>query len=265
MVDPVDSLVERGWALVTGAVAAGVVEGIRAAWQEEAASYEGPLLRVLTSRPEPHTRNGDGWVTNPVINLRSLSADRFPSLRRTEERLLAAAPFAGWARGAFGEAPALLQSGYWESAVGTPDHRDTHPLDPTEPMLGALVALEPMRAGVGRFWLLDRSHRLDDQDPTVAAWLAAAHDLYRRQYLDRDLPGPNDVLAVQARLGEVLRRHPMDRLVLELAPGDVVLWDSRTVHGSEPPTPGGGRRSSVILHFVPLASVEPALTASASN
>lgn len=238
---------DEGWVRVGGLVPRDVCATIREAFDREVRPHTGPLRRQLTSREEPHRLSADGLVTNPIVNPRLLSG--FPELALSEERVMRAGPLVAWASALLGADPCLLQSAYYDSSAGTLPHVDTNPVDRDRPMLGAWIALEDIGPDAGRFFLWPGSHRLPDE-PRVRRYRELAWASYRSAFVEL-LPSAVEAEA-QELLVEIARAHGLERTTPPLRAGDAVFWTHAVVHGSEVPRPGGGSRSSLVLHFVEL-------------
>lgn len=248
-----DHYIERGWAWHRNLVDASDAADIGSDLMRELGAHEGPLLRVLTSRDEPHRRDASGRITNPVIHPGRLDSDLFPACHGVEQRLFDVGPVVAWAAELMGEPVALLQSGWWPSSVGTPWHRDTNPIDASAPMLGMWVALEDIVRDAGPFVVFDGSHRLSGGE--VGPLMTASDALYRRQYVDHEALDAHEVARVHAGLTAALAASGSGPVMALLRCGDAIVWDARAVHGSETPRPGPATRNSLLLHFVPLRSV----------
>lgn len=240
-------LADQGWCHTPGLVDRDWCAGAIAAFREEVAPYDGPLLRQLTSREEAHQRSADGFVVNPVHNPHRLG-ERFPRFAALPGEVLGSTVIGELAAVALGEPVALLQAAFYESALGTEAHRDEHPLDPEAPMLGVWIALEDIAMEAGPLLLWPRSHRIEDGE------LAAAS---RASWTARFVEKAADP-AADARVAERLGAHlaGVQPVAAPVPAGDVLWWWRDTVHGSLPPSVGAGRsRCSLVLHFVPQASL----------
>ncbi len=246
---------KQGWIWASGVVPRAVVLREDEALREEIGGCSAPLLRVLTSRREPHERNAAGFITNAVIHPGRLDADAFPKVHGIEGRMLDESKLLSVIASLLDGPPALLQSGWWQSTRGTPMHRDVHPVDPTSPMVGVWIALEDITLESGPLAVLDGSHQLDRTDPSFAAYLDASETAYRHQYLDRRLPTADESTRVQALLAAAIADKDLSTRAFPVPAGDAIFWSSQTVHGSLPPTPGAPSRSSMLMHFVLAESV----------
>lgn len=219
---------------------------LHAALTDGVASVEEPLLRVFTSREEPHRTNASGHIVNAVMHPGRLD---IPGVHGLEQDLFRDTELVPIVRRLLGDAPQLLQSAWWQSSEGTALHRDAHPTDATAPMIGAWIALEDIAFEAGPFLVVDGTHRLTEADPEFGAYLTKARASYERQYVDR---APDLAMAHEADvlLAAFLARRAFDRVAFPVPAGDVILWDKDVLHGSLRPAPGGPSRSSLLMHFV---------------
>jgi phytanoyl-CoA hydroxylase len=125
----------------------------------------------------------------------------------------------------------LMQTMLFDQNTETPAHQDWYYLDsvPSGNLIAAWIALEDIDERAGRFYVLPGSH-LEDFGADVSGrtheqWLALvrAHVEAHR----KEISAP----ALQA--------------------GDVLFWNSRTVHGSLPTRDAAFSRKSLTAHYLP--------------
>jgi phytanoyl-CoA hydroxylase len=100
---------------------------------------------------------------------------------------------------------------------------------PNGHLVGAWIALEDIAEDAGRFFVLPGSHQLDFEagrpGKTHAEWLR--------------------------EIGDYVKQHPEKVAAPALLAGDVLFWNSRTVHGSLPTKDPRHSRKSLTAHFLP--------------
>ena len=242
-------LVDHGWAWQRGLLPADAARRIGSDLMSELGNSDEPLLRVLTSRVEPHVRDRSGRITNPVIHPGRLPTDRFSHTHGVEQRVFALGPVVRWATELLDAPVALLQSGWWPSSVGTPWHRDVNPLNAVAPMLGVWIALEDIVHEAGPFVVFNGSHRVSEGSE-LEALMTSSDALYTAQYVQQVPHEPGAVTRVHRALTHAMAEHGMAPVIALLSCGDAMAWDSRAVHGSETPGPTGRTRNSLLLHFI---------------
>lgn len=123
----------------------------------------------------------------------------------------------------------LMQSMLFDANAATPPHQDWWYLDtvPNGSLLGAWIALEDIHEDAGRFYVMPGTQhvRLDEPNLPHSEWLARMRD-----FLDRN---PHRVKAPALRKG------------------DVLFWNSRTIHGALETRDRRHSRKSLTAHFMP--------------
>jgi phytanoyl-CoA hydroxylase len=123
----------------------------------------------------------------------------------------------------------LMQSMLFDANAATPPHQDWWYLDsvPNGHLLGAWIALEDIHEDAGRFYVMPGTHRVAMHEANMphSDWLARMRDFMVR---NRD--------AVRA---PALRK------------GDVLFWNSRTIHGALETQDLAYSRKSLTAHFMP--------------
>ncbi|HTW74430.1 MAG TPA: phytanoyl-CoA dioxygenase family protein [Steroidobacteraceae bacterium] len=209
---------------------------IRGLWEREVKPSRDFIYRQATARAERHVFNAQGWVMNPILNLQSVDPGRYPRFRDyATDRILTARPLAEAFELILGERPKIVQSMYFEGNSATWEHQDSYYLDSEKLgcMAGAWIALEDIGASAGRFFICPQSHRIDLGRQGLHNHIADHHDLYIRS-----------VVRKVEELGLPIRAP-------RLCQGDVLLWNSRTIHGSLDSQDARCSRSSITCHGIP--------------
>jgi phytanoyl-CoA hydroxylase len=126
---------------------------------------------------------------------------------------------------------ALMQTMLFDLNTETPGHQDWYYLDtvPSGNLIAAWIALEDIDERAGRFYVAPGSHKIDfgakSSGRTHAQWLSIIRD-----YLDS---------------------HRENISVPALFAGDVLFWNSRTVHGSLATQDESYSRKSLTAHYLP--------------
>ena len=134
--------------------------------------------------------------------------------------------------------PKLVQSMYFEANAATQAHQDTYYLDAERlgGMAAGWFALEDITMESGRFYVCPGSQKIDIAQNG----------------------GNFDIAFNHARYTELVRRIIADnRLELRapaLSKGDVLFWNSRTIHGALPTQDPRRSRTSMTAHYIPDAS-----------
>lgn len=228
---------ENGYVVIRGLIPQALCDDVLQVFAREVRTYDGLLYRFSLPSVESNKWTAHGFLTNPLLNLqslpRALHAFRQSALNiLTHDRLQQAAQII------LGERPKLVQSMYFEENKHTPAHQDSYYLDAEA--IGGLTAcwfaLEDIVPGAGRFFVCPGSHKVEvgkNQGKFDSAFNL-------EHYKD---------WVVQTIGDEGLSCHAP-----ALAKGDVLFWNSKTIHGSlETKTPEASRRSFT-GHYIPESS-----------
>lgn len=213
---------------------------------------EPSAIQSLLQDMEPIWRNGSGdiLVSAPATGTNMSLEPQHRAIKglrvldphwklESARRCLFATGILACLRSFYGGRPFLFQSQMLEFGPETVLHRDDAFLDvrPNHSLLGVWIALEDALPGSGRMRFVPRSHRL----PRVLFGGMRAHF---RPPLD-DQSSYDQYLA---DLRESVDAAGLHEQVLDARAGDVLIWDGRLVHSSEPITSGLTRRT-LIGHF----------------
>lgn len=123
----------------------------------------------------------------------------------------------------------LMQSMLFDANATTPPHQDWWYLDsvPAGGLLGAWIAMEDIHEDAGRFYVLPGTHKVELHEPGMphSVWLT--------------------------RMKDYMQAHPELVKAPVLKKGDVLFWNSRTIHGSLPTRDLRHSRKSLTAHFMP--------------
>jgi phytanoyl-CoA hydroxylase len=226
----------QGYVVARSVLPPQVCRRMRNLWEREVKPHTGFMYRQATARAERHIRNEQGWVMNPILNLQSVDPREFPEFRRcAREEVLTAPALADGFHALLGEAPKVVQSMYFEGNSATWEHQDSYYLDSERvgSMVGAWIALEDIDARAGRFFICPESHRIELGRQNSATNIADRHEEY--------------IASVVAKIREL-------RLEIRapyLREGDVLFWNSWTIHGSLDTRSQTRSRSSITCHAIP--------------
>jgi phytanoyl-CoA hydroxylase len=229
---------ENGYLVRPRLLRAELCELAVSSFRGEIKSYQGHLYRQASANPEKNRFDGAANVLNSLLNPVSVNSRRFPSFRAASNRLLSDDLLFTAVAELLGEEGMLVQSMYFEANPATWPHQDSYYLDSEQPgrLLGAWIALEDISEAAGRFYVVPGSHRLEIGRNRGRLSIGAYHERYKQTIYD----------AIHEQSLE-LRAPPLKR-------GDVLFWNSRTIHGALEPTGPGNTRNSYTAHFIPATS-----------
>jgi phytanoyl-CoA hydroxylase len=227
---------ENGYAIVKSVFSAETCDVQRMLWKEQVKPYRGHIYRQATGKVERHVLNANGWVMNPILNLQSVDPRHFGKFRAfATESLLAAPKLRDLFTALLGERPTIVQSMYFEGNSATWEHQDSYYLDSEKvgEMAAAWIALEDIAARAGRFFICPGSHKIRLEDHGAQNNIAEHHEVYISSVVER----------IKSLKLEI--RAPI------LERGDVLFWNSLTIHGSLDSQDPRRSRSSVTCHAIP--------------
>lgn len=226
---------ENGYVVVRGVMDRALCDSIRNAFDQTVKSYPGYIYRQTTANPEKNRVNEYGFVMNPLLNLQSLSDVEFAPLKTLAVKAFSSTPVKAITREIFAEEGKLVQSMYFEGNAETWPHQDTYYLDSERigTMVACWYALEDIDAGAGRFFVVPGSHRIDMVKNGKNFDVAFNHGQYKEL------------------VKKILSEQQLEFCAPFLQKGDVLLWNSKTIHGSLRTTRPQFSRSSLTAHFIP--------------
>lgn len=227
---------ENGYVIVKSVFSTDTCDSQRMLWEREVKPFRGYIYRQATGRVEKHVLNERGWVMNPILNLQSVDPRHFAKFRSfATNNLLGAACLRDLFTTLLGETPKVVQSMYFEGNSATWEHQDSYYLDSEKvgEMAAAWIAIEQIAARAGRFFVCPGSHKVRLDDHSIENNIAEHHELYISSVVDKI-----------KRLNLEIRAPFLDK-------GDVLFWNSLTIHGSLDSQDQSRSRSSITCHAIP--------------
>jgi phytanoyl-CoA hydroxylase len=227
---------ENGYVIVHDVFSPATCNTVRSLWDSEVKPSRDFIYRQATAKAERHVLNDKGWVMNPILNLQSVDPLKYPKFRAfATEQLLTAPRLTEIFTALLGERPKIVQSMYFEGNSATWEHQDSYYLDSEHvgSMAGAWIAIEDIAATAGRFFICPRSHEIDLGRQGIHNNIADNHDVYIQSVVEK-----------VKQLGLTIRAPYLRK-------GDVLLWNSWTIHGSLDSQDPLHARSSITCHAIP--------------
>ena len=220
----------HGYVVIDGLVPKALIETLLACYRNQIVPSRYPFFRQNTNAYEANVLNGHGYVRQSFLDIHDYA--RFPDFSRYARDVFChPAMLAALAEVTGFERFNLMQTMLFDLNAQTPPHQDWYYLDsvPHGNLVAAWIALEDIDERAGRFYVMPESKRLDfgarGEGRTHAQWLKLIRD-----YVDAH--------------AELVTAPPMAR-------GDVLFWNSRTVHGSLPTRDEAFSRKSLTAHYLP--------------
>jgi phytanoyl-CoA hydroxylase len=228
--------VDNGYVVVRNAIPSELCERVRRTFEKEVKTYSGNLYRQPSGgRSEAHKFTQAGYVENSILNVHDLASRQFGAFRAESLELLTHINIQKAVRTLLDEPGQLVQSMYFEGNPNTWPHQDTYYLDSEKlgTMVAVWVAVEDIRPGAGRFYVYPGSHRIDMMKNGGQFDVAFNHDRYKQLMVS------------------VLESSGIRVNAPALRRGDMLFWNSKTIHGSLPTTQPQYSRCSFTGHFIP--------------
>lgn len=226
---------DQSYVVFRGLVPEDTCDAARATFAEDVKPYPGFLYRQATARAQRHVFTAAGHMLNSLINIQDNRRPRLLGFREavmaalTHERLTQAAD------ALLGERGTIVQTMYFEGNPVTWAHQDSYYLDAETPgrMTAAWVALEDIHPGAGRFFVYPKSHEVKDAPSDGPMDVAYNHDRYKAWVL------------------ALIEANSLECRAPAIAKGNVLFWNSRTIHGSLETTEAQASRNSLTAHIIP--------------
>jgi len=204
-------------------------------WDKEVKGFKGYMYRQATAKLEKNLFNDCNWVMNPILNLQSLNSQTFPSLRRGFENFVASNKILGnFIKSVIKDKPMIVQSMYFEGNSVTWEHQDSYYLDDESVggMVAGWIALENIKANAGRFFVCAKSHLDDFSEMSINNNIVDSHDVFIEN------------------VNKQIKKNKYTIFAPKLDCGDVLLWNSLTIHGSLDSQSKTHSRSSITFHAI---------------
>ena len=225
-----DHYARYGYVVVRGVVPKPRIKELAALYSRHIVPSKYPFFRQSSNAYEPNKMSGHGYVRQSFLDVHDYA--RFPEFSRSARNIFCAPELTRALRRVSGfETFSLMQTMLFDLNTATPAHQDWYYLDsvPGGKLIAAWIALEDIDERAGRFYVIPGSQHRDfgarTPGRTHSQWLEVI-----RGY-------------VAARRNEISAPA--------LGAGDVLFWNSRTVHGSLPIQDEAFSRKSLTAHYLP--------------
>ena len=225
---------ENGYVIINGCLSKKDCDDFTRIWQNRIKPYNGYLTRQSSEVPQKNIFNKKGWVMNSLQNIQTLSIKKLPELRYLYDSLVADNPVLAETFNQLlnTKRSRIVQSMYFEGNTRTEAHQDSYYLDDEEigRMAACWIALENIEWNSGRFYICPGSHKIDKSNVSKINSL-----FFENNYIE------NTYELIKSKKYEV--RAPY------LNKGDILIWNSLTIHGSLPDIKPSSSRSSITTHY----------------
>jgi len=234
--DAIDYYNDNGYVIFSSLVSPDSCTNLMKLWQVEIKPYNGTIYRQATAKAEKNLFNKNNWIMNPILNLQSLNPNFFGNFKNNvEKEIFSNFNVCSILKSILGDKPKIVQSMYFEGNSATWEHQDTYYLDSEQigVMTAGWLALEEIKADAGRFFICPKSHKIDLGKQNSSNNVAEHH----LKYID-------EVVSVVKTKNMPIKAPYMNA-------GDVLFWNSKTIHGSLDSQNANFSRSSITLHAIP--------------
>lgn len=226
---------EQGYVVIRGIIQKEICTRINATVASELAQYRGFLYRQATGYPEVNQFNDRGFIMNPLLNVQDVPSGDLGRFRAASLEALTWPYVQDFLKTHFAEPGKLVQSMYFQGNTATWAHQDTYYLDAETigTMVAGWFALEDIRPGAGRFFVYPKSHLIDVRKNGGDFDIAFNHERYKKLVI------------------EIVKESGIECVAPALQKGDVLFWNSKTIHGSLETLQPEFSRSSLTAHYIP--------------
>jgi phytanoyl-CoA hydroxylase len=227
---------DNGYVIFSSCVSQESCNQIKNLWEKNIKPYKGTIYRQTTAKAEKNLFNKNNWIMNPVLNLQSLNPNLFNDLRNSiDNKVFSNMSICKALKFILGEKPKIVQSMYFEGNSATWEHQDSYYLDSEKigNMTAGWLALEEIKADAGRFFICPESHKIEHGKQNINNNIADNHDKYI------------------AEIVSIIKSKNMKIKAPYMAIGDVLFWNSWTIHGSIDSQNQNYSRSSITMHAIP--------------
>ncbi len=218
----------NGYVVLPGQISEALIDSFLSYYQRDILHAKAKFYRQNTNVYDRNRFTDHGHVIQSFLDVHNYK--RFPEFRQAALDIFFSPALSQGLTQTSGHARHnLMQSMLFDANAATPPHQDWWYLDtvPNGHLMGVWIALEDIREEAGRFYVLPGSQnvRLHEPDMPHSAWLAKM-----RSFLERN----KDMVHAPA-----------------LKKGDVLIWNSRTIHGALDTQDPRFSRKSLTAHFMP--------------
>lgn len=190
-----------------------------------------PFFRQSTSKYEVNQLNEFGYVKQSFLDIHDYG--KFPQFSETAKEIYCSDQIVDALKQVTGsDSFNLMQTMLFDANTETQPHQDWWYLDtvPNGHLIAAWIALEDIDERAGRFYVLPKSNK----NPNFHS---EKPNLSHSEWLNR--------------IKEYVDAHQKDIKAPDLKKGDVLFWNSKTIHGALPTIDTHFSRKSLTAHYIP--------------
>jgi phytanoyl-CoA hydroxylase len=223
---------ENGYYIFRQLIPNELIDELLADYQKSVLPSKKYFFRQSSNRWEKHKLTEHGYCVQSLLDIHNYQ-NSFPNFGEAAKKIFCLQAVRQALNQLTGSAEhSLMQSMFFDLNAATPAHQDWYYLDsmPSGNLAAGWFALEDIEADAGRFFVVPRSHKIEFQ-------LSPDEKISNGLYLDR--------------LNRYTKEHSTEVLAPALKKGDVLFWNSGTIHGSLPTINPKFSRKSLTAHYIP--------------
>lgn len=229
-------------------------------YQRDVKPYSGELLRQRSVTYEKHKLTACDYVENALLDVHRRDLTLFDDFTQATLDIFGYAPLTREIERLLGVDAVLVQSMYFESSKGTPEHFDRYFLGVSDHdlMIGVWIALEDIHETAGRFYMYAGSHDHQFEGHEASRELCDLMSYYQAQNKiavtghqgNSKQSQLSAVMECKRTLKKMIRLAGWQRISPDMQAGDVLLFSVNLLHGSDMPQRVHSSRNSLTGHFV---------------
>lgn len=225
----------QGYLVTRNLIPTDICDRIVQSFEREVKPYPGYIYRQTSSLPEKHQLSENGHILNSIKHIQDLNPKSFKRFIDTSFQGIAHENVCRIVKALLNDDSIIVQTMLFDGNPATPPHEDSYYLDSSDrgSMVAIWIALEDIHPGAGRFFVYPGSHQMSLPKNEGDYEISFHHDSYLKEI--RRLIGQPD----------------MECRAPALRKGDVLFWNSKTIHGSLTTTHPEHSRKSLTAHFIP--------------
>lgn len=225
---------EYGYVIKRNAIPKEICDQAINIFNQEVKPFNGYIYRQASANLERHIFTEGGHMLNSILNVQSLDSKHMNEFRTKGIEVLTNKVVQDTMTSILEDKPKLVQSMFFDGNPITWAHQDTYYLDSENfNMAGAWFALEDIEADAGRFYIYPKSHKIDVVKNGGNFDIAFNHDRYKKLIID------------------IIKNNNLELSAPKLNKGDILIWNSKTIHGCLETIDINKSRKSFTGHFIP--------------
>jgi phytanoyl-CoA hydroxylase len=221
---------ENGYVVFRNLVPTELIDSLLTAYAKQIVPSKYPFFRQNTNSYETNEINEFGYVKQAFLDIHDYG--KFPEFSTIAKEIFCTDAIQDALRQVTRATSInLMQSMLFDANTETPPHQDWYYLDtvPNGNLIAAWIALEEIDERAGRFYVIPKSVHIDLHSNTP--------NLPHSKWL--------------ARMKEYVAANKNKIEAPALKKGDVLFWNSRTIHGALPTVDKRFSRKSLTAHYIP--------------